>query len=541
MGNQVPCERCGQTYEPSKRLRGQCPACLFAQTLPEGVSPTGVDPTRFVPPKISELAPLFPQLTILELTGCGGMSAVYKASQTHLGRTVAIKVLAQEIAASQGGVERFQREAKTLAQLNHPNIVQVYDAGQAGPWCYILMEFVAGPNLRQLLGESQLPSSEVLKIASSICDGLQYAHDRGIVHRDIKPENVLLDGDGHVKLVDFGLAKLLNLRIGDPTTSRTGQVLGTPHYLAPEQIETPTSVDHRADVYSLGVLMYEMLTGELPLGHFQPPSRRIGSDPALDAVVLQAMAKDRLQRYQQARDLQTHMASAAAGNGAPQVRPPLDGPRLVQELLLSGCSVFAAFVSLVALLNSSDGYRSEVRIGGAIPILPLPALTAVGLFAFLLSLVFARINLSSRKRWQDISWAQYLSLPALVSTYTLFGLALLVGPGIAVMLFGGLPLFAELEYWSAFGKVFNDTDRTSFVTPYWLRIYGISLLTSAAWCIPFGIIQRKYPSLVQGLFHPTTEKTTAEITRAASLVAIAVCIPLGLAILIASWLATQPA
>ena len=538
MGNQVPCEQCGQAYEPSKLLRGQCPACLFAQALPEGDRRTDAHPARFIPPKISELAPLFPQLEILELTGCGGMSAVYKASQTHLGRTIAIKVLPQEIAASQGGLERFEREAKTLAQLNHPNIVQVYDAGQAGPWCYILMEFVAGPNLRQLLGESQLPSSEVLKIASAICDGLQYAHDLGIVHRDIKPENVLLDSDGQVKLVDFGLAKLLNSQAGDAATSRTGQVLGTPHYLAPEQIETPASVDHRADVYSLGVLMYEMLTGELPLGHFQPPSRRIGSDPALDAVILQAMAKDRQQRYQRARDLKAHMASAAAGTPVQTTKAHFDWSRLAQELLLSCCSVFAAVVGIVALGNGIDGYRLADHV--ATPILPSPVLVGGGLIACLLSLVFARINISSKSSWQDISWPQYPSLSVLVAAYALFGLALLIGPGIAVMLLGGLPLFAKLEYWSVFGQVFADADRTSLLTPYWLRVYGISLLTSAAWCIPIGIVLRKYPSLVQGLFHPTTEKASADITQAATLFAITICIPLGLVLLLASWLATKP-
>jgi serine/threonine protein kinase len=178
------------------------------------------------------------------------MSAVYRAHHTHLDRTVALKVLPKEIADTQGGEERFQREAQTLAQLSHTNIVNLYDAGQAGPWCYIVMEFVPGPNLRQLMGESKLAAADVLRIVSGICDGLQYAHDQGVVHRDIKPENVLLDSAGHVKLVDFGLAKLLHPPPSRDVVTRTHQVMGTPYYLAPEQVETPASVDQRADLYS---------------------------------------------------------------------------------------------------------------------------------------------------------------------------------------------------------------------------------------------------------------------------------------------------
>jgi len=183
------CAQCKQMYEPSQLLRGQCPTCLFAHALPDGNNKKNLadSPPRFVPPKINQLAPLFPHLEISELIGCGGMSAVYKATQKNLGRIIALKILPREVAAAHGGVERFQREARTLAQLNHPNIVQVFDAAQSGPWCYILMEYVAGPNLRQILGDSQLPSAEVFRITKAICDGLQYAHNRNVVHRDIKP------------------------------------------------------------------------------------------------------------------------------------------------------------------------------------------------------------------------------------------------------------------------------------------------------------------------------------------------------------------
>ena len=370
MSDKVACTQCGKDHELIDLLRGLCPVCLFAQAVPDAARRSDSREARFVPPKILELAPHFPQLKILELIGQGGMSAVYKARQMSLDRTVAVKLLPQEVADSHGGLERFRQEAKTLAQLSHPNIVNVYDAGQAGPWCFIVMEFINGPNLRQLLGDSNLPTSDVLRYASEICDGLQYAHDRGVVHRDVKPENVLIADDGHVRLVDFGLAKLL--KPSGSATTQTGRVIGTPHYLAPEQVETPGKVDHRADVYSLGVLIYEMLTGELPLGHFAPPSRRIGSDPAFDAVVLRAMARDAQQRYQCVRDVRAGIAAATAGgNSVLASKYRATWQTTASELFLSIGSIFAGLVGCCVLLvafvvtdQNAPRKRSEPRVLG---------------------------------------------------------------------------------------------------------------------------------------------------------------------------------
>lgn len=554
------CERCGQTFESSRFLRNQCPACLFAQALPDEVEGTYTPPGRFEPPRIAELAPLFPQLEIQELAGFGGMSAVYRASQTQLGRTVAIKILPLEIAASHGGLERFQREARTLARLNHPNIVQVYDAGQAGQWCYIMMEFVAGPNLRQVLGDSHLSSSEVLKIASAICDGLQYAHDQGVVHRDIKPENVLLDSEGRVKLVDFGLAKL-SANESDPAATLTAQILGTPHYLAPEQIETPAAVDHRADVYSLGVLMYEMLTGELPLGHFQPPSRRAGSDPALDDVVLQAMAKDRLQRYQHVRDLRAKMGSTILkGPGTQPVGPRItsfDPERAavgrqpssvvwqrIQEVALSAGSLLSGFVGVMGIMmgivilvdipKMAHPDPSAPNVMVAHPAAPPSLLIGIGLISVVLSFLFARLNVTSLSRWKDLAWTQFPSLPALLSGYALFAFALLFGPGLAVLLLGAMPLLGNHESWNLFGRSFLDSDRASILTPYWLRVYGVGLLAAATWCLPFGIVLRKYPDLVRGVFHPMGDRQISIALQGVLLAAVAIFVPLGLVLLMAS-------
>ena len=173
----IVCDQCGQSYMPSKRLRGLCPLCLLAGSLPGNDVESPSTPASksaptawFVPPAVRDIAAHFPQLEIEGLAGHCGMSCVYQVRQMHLNRSAALKLLPREVAESVCGVERFQREAKTLAQLQHPQIVEVYDAGQAGPWCFILMEFVSGPNLRQLLGASSLPPSDVKRIVSEICD-----------------------------------------------------------------------------------------------------------------------------------------------------------------------------------------------------------------------------------------------------------------------------------------------------------------------------------------------------------------------------------
>ena len=152
------------------------------------------------------------------------------------------------------------------------------------------MEFVDGVNLRQMLQSAKLSPAEALKIVPRICDALQYAHEEGVVHRDIKPENILIDKRGRLKIADFGLAKLLGPSAADFKLTATHQVMGTLHYMAPEQMERPLAVDHRADIYSLGVVFYEMLTGELPLGRFAPPSQKATIDVRLDDVVLRALA-----------------------------------------------------------------------------------------------------------------------------------------------------------------------------------------------------------------------------------------------------------
>jgi predicted Ser/Thr protein kinase len=268
-----------------------------------------------VPPPVAEIAKLFPQLEVLEFIGKGGMGAVYKARQPSLDRLVALKILPPAAASDPGFAERFNREARALARLNHPNIVAVHDFGRAGTLHYLVMEYVDGGNLRQIERTGRLAPEQALVIVPQICEALQFAHNEGIVHRDIKPENILLDKKGRVKITDFGIAKMLGLTSEEAPLTGAGDVVGTPHYMAPEQIEKPRSVDHRADIYSLGVVFYEMLTGELPLGKFAPPSRKVQVDVRLDEVVLQALEKEPSLRYQQASQVKTALETIAKSEG----------------------------------------------------------------------------------------------------------------------------------------------------------------------------------------------------------------------------------
>ncbi len=309
-------------------------AGLNTGTEPGGASPTG---SGFVPPPVAEIAKLFPQLEVLEFIGKGGMGAVYKARQPSLDRLVALKILPPAAASDPGFAERFNREARALARLNHPNIVAVHDFGRAGTLHYLVMEYVDGGNLRQIESAGRLTPDQALAIVPQICEALQFAHNEGIVHRDIKPENILLDKKGRVKITDFGIAKILGLVTEAAPLTGARDVVGTPHYMAPEQIEKPQSVDHRADIYSLGVVFYEMLTGELPLGRFAPPSRMVQVDVRLDEVVLQALEKEPNLRYQQASQVKTAVETIAKSEGqGPKVEeqaPKADADALEREVL----------------------------------------------------------------------------------------------------------------------------------------------------------------------------------------------------------------
>jgi serine/threonine protein kinase len=313
------CPQCGVNL-PAGTLAGLCPACLLKQATAE--SATQPEAPAFEPPSLAEVARLFPSLEILELLGKGGMGAVYKARQPALDRFVALKILPQQVGAGPGFTDRFTREARALARLNHPNIIGVYEFGQVNGLHYFIMEYVDGASLRQLEKAARLSPRDGLQIVLQICEALQYAHDEGVVHRDIKPENILVDRKGRVKIADFGLAKILGREPADLRLTGEGQVMGTPHYMAPEQVEHPLEVDHRADIYALGVVFYEMLTGELPLGKFASPSRKVQIDVRLDEVVLRSLEKEPELRYQQASEVKSHLQTIAGNAPVPDKTAP---------------------------------------------------------------------------------------------------------------------------------------------------------------------------------------------------------------------------
>ncbi len=300
-----------------RRRRGEIPkeqeylnrfpedAKIIKDALEEGNRPTG----EFEPPSVDQLSELFPSLKIIELIGVGGMGAVYKAHQVGLDRVVALKILPEEFGHDVKFALRFTREARTLAKLNHPNIVSVYEFGNVGQTYYFLMEYVDGSTLRDVVRTNLLTPEHALSIIPHLCDALQYAHNKGVVHRDIKPENILMTIDGSVKVADFGLSLLLGNDSSSEAITGTNQVMGTPRYMAPEQFEGTHDVDHRADIYSLGVVFYEMLTGELPIGRFAVPSQKVEIDVRLDEVVLRALEKEPQRRYQTASQIKSDVQS----------------------------------------------------------------------------------------------------------------------------------------------------------------------------------------------------------------------------------------
>ncbi len=330
------CPKCGAEH-PDDAPAGLCPKCLLKAGFHSEVdlgTPTmsgsaQADPalprhkagSQFDPPPVERLAPLFPHLEILGLIGKGGMGAVYKARQRGLDRMVAIKILPPEIGNDPSFAERFTREARALARLTHNNIVSIYDFGQVNGLFFIVMEYVDGVNLRQTILTGALAPPAALAIIPQLCEALQFAHDEGIVHRDIKPENILLDKKGRVKIADFGLSKILGHEAADLSLTGSHQVMGTPRYMAPEQMQGSRHVDHRADIYSLGVVFYELLTGELPLGKFAPPSRKVHVDVRLDEVVLRTLEQYPEHRYQHASEVKSAVDGIASRPNAP-IRGP---------------------------------------------------------------------------------------------------------------------------------------------------------------------------------------------------------------------------
>ena len=309
------CPECGNEI-PEDSTHSLCPACLVHQALKSTIVNQGEGGTDSPPPPSpEEIADTFPGFEIIECLGRGGMGVVYQARQKSLDRMVAIKILAPERVGDKAFATRFSEEAQTLARLSHQNIVTVFDYGEAQGLYYIVMEFVDGVNLRDLLKEGKLAPEQALAIVPPICEALQFAHDKGIVHRDIKPENLLLDREGKIKIADFGIASLVGAA-GDPA--------GTPPYMAPEQGSVHREVDHRADIYALGVVLYETLTGERPEESIDPPSQKVAIDISIDDIVLRALNHEPSRRYRSVDEFRSRIETVTAG--------PSDRHDLVPEL-----------------------------------------------------------------------------------------------------------------------------------------------------------------------------------------------------------------
>ena len=291
------------------------------------------------------------------------MGFVYQIRQPALDRIVALKILSPELSRDPAFAERFAREARVLGKLNHPNIVTVYESGESGGFFYLVMEYVDGVNLRQAMRAGRFTPQQALAVVPGICDALQAAHAQGVWYRDIKPENILLDAQGNVKIVDFGIARL----VGDPrrdfTLTRTGAALGSAAYMAPEQHEKPHDVDHRADIYSLGVVIYEMLTGELPLGRFPAPSAKSAVDARIDEIVFRTLEKEREMRQQSATEVKTDFTTAARYASKP-VAPKMAVQRFPSTWLAALATLVSILATWISFEKSPYGdNRTAVSIG----------------------------------------------------------------------------------------------------------------------------------------------------------------------------------
>jgi predicted Ser/Thr protein kinase len=498
------CPQCGAPL-PSGVLAGLCPACLMKQGAAADTG-AGPDAPPFQPPGVAEMAQMFPQLEIIALIGKGGMGAVYKARQPGLDRMVALKILPPQTANGPGFVERFNREARALARLNHPNIVAVYEFGTANGLPYFIMEFVDGLNLRELERAGKLSAREALQIVPQICEALQFAHDEGIVHRDIKPENILLDKKGRVKIADFGIAKILSGAPEADLTSTKGAI-GTPHYMAPEQMEKPTTVDHRADIFSLGVVFYEMLTGELPLGKFAPPSsRKIEVDVRLDDVVLRALEKDPELRYQHASQVKTAVDTIAGSAAPPPPSPAADAAAMAKEILtrdyalnIGSCvrrgwkllkrefwpfvGITLLFIALLgfastfggASVKHQSGGEDQVEFASAVAMLVWGPLMGGLLFYFLKKIRLQAATVETAfSGFTRQSFLQLFLAGFVTSLLTWLGFLCLVLPGIYLLVawMFTLPLVVDkrLDFWSAM-----ELSR-KVVTKHWFKVFGFGIV-----------------------------------------------------------------
>jgi len=294
----------GQAPAPVSMPRDELEAMGATMISPSkaaaGAAATGTEPG--LEGTYVSTAVVLPGYEMERVLGRGGMGEVWLARQVSLGRKVAVKVLPPRLAKDPEFVTRFDKEATALAALNHPNIIQIIDRGVEGQHYYFVMEYVEGRSLREVMRELSPP--EALRVAMQVARAIESAHDKDIIHRDLKPENILLDGRGHVKVADFGLAGIRSGSDSRLQLTATSVAMGTLNYMAPEQRRDAKNVDGRADLFSFGVVLYELLTGELPVGRFKLPSERVpGLDPRVDEVVARLLENEPEARYARAAEV----------------------------------------------------------------------------------------------------------------------------------------------------------------------------------------------------------------------------------------------
>ena len=326
------CPRCQRAY-PEGRI-GLCPVCLLDADIP---------PAR-----------LGDSLELVDEIGRGGMGTVWKARHLRLGRTVAVKFLAPELAAQPDFERRLEREARALALLSHPGIVAVHDYGRDEGVGYIVMEYVEGAPLSSLI---PIPIDRAVVIARHVLQALAYAHRRGVVHRDVKPENILVDAAGAVKVTDFGIARLVT-GDADPGITAVGRVAGTPRYLAPEAL-AGAAPDPRMDVYAVGIVLREMVTGPAPGTDAMPP--------ALDRIVSRATAARPEDRYPDADEMARALERFGAGEGAvddllPDQRDWLRAAALVFTLA-TAVALWALLVSVTPKVVAPGEVQPLIMLG----------------------------------------------------------------------------------------------------------------------------------------------------------------------------------
>jgi len=337
IGQKVKCKKCGAAFDSDETSQQRT-------VISDKSTPPAEHKTKIVTftPKHN-----IPGYEILQEIGKGGMGYIYKARQISLQRTVAIKILPEELSQDENFLQRFDKEALVLAGLKHPNITAVYDKGHFGNVYYFVMEFIEGFDLRKELQKGRLPLKETLRIITAVCGALEYAHQKGVVHRDIKPENILFDFDRNLKIADFGLAGLATVGSNLNITG-ANVVMGTYNYMSPEQRQS-ANVDGRSDIYSTGVMFYEMLTGQLPVGRFSLPSEIIpGIDKRIDKIITGMLQTDLRLRYQTIKKVISDLSEVLS------VKPVVEkkeGKKIPIKPFAITLIILAVVVSLIADLK----------------------------------------------------------------------------------------------------------------------------------------------------------------------------------------------